>query len=154
MLAAWEGGGWQIVQRQTRRQTTSRGLPLAQILATCTQDQGSQINLKTISCPSQILIDDSIDSAEKLLLFPKAMLGEVLFLENVPILLQLKFVMGFHENSACGCCIWGSGVFGYLSGGSVSFILLMKFSNYSVTAIAVVLRQYSIYLLYFHIFID
>lgn len=65
-------------------------------------DQGSQINLRTISCPSQMLIDDGVDSAEKLLLFPKAMLGEVIFLENVPILSQLKFVVGFHVAVAFG----------------------------------------------------
>lgn len=116
------------------------------------QDQGSQIHLGTISCLSQILIDDSVDRAEKFLLFFKAMLGEVMLLENVPIPSQLKFAVGF---------LWllhlGSWVFGYLSGGVsllFDFILLIKFSNDSSTAIAIVLRQCSIHLFHFHIFIE
>lgn len=59
----------------------------------------------------------TVDRAENFLPFPKAMLGEVKLLENVPIPSQFKFVGGFSENSACGCCIWGAGVFGYLGGG-------------------------------------
>lgn len=53
------------------------------------------------------------------------MLGEVILLENVPIPSQFTFVVGSHENSAHGCCVWGAGIFGYLSRGSVSFIILL-----------------------------
>lgn len=66
------------------------------------EDQGSQTHLGTISCPSQILIDDSVDRAEQFLPFPKATLGEVVLLENVAIPSHFKFVVGFCENSACG----------------------------------------------------